>query len=74
MAVADKSKLETPLLDLLKLLEQLTLNAKDRIECYRELFEWEYIPEQIFNRIVENEKIGLILEIDNILDYYRGIN
>jgi hypothetical protein len=74
MALPDKDKIESPLTDLLKILDLLNTNAKDRIECYRELVDWEYIPEEIFKRMVENERLGLISEIDNILNYYRGIN
>lgn len=74
MAEVDKDAIETPLLDLTKLLKQVSEQAKDRLECYRELVDWEYIPEEIFNRMILNEKQGIIEEIENILDYYRGFN
>lgn len=74
MASVDKKKIESPLIDLLNVIEQMRAQAKDRIECYRELFEWEYIPEEIFERMIRNERLGLVKEIDGILDYYRGLN
>ncbi len=74
MAEADKDKIEDPRLDLAKLLEQTALAAKDRLECYRELVEWEYIPEEIFEKMIENERLGMVAYLDNVLAYYRGAN
>lgn len=73
MGQPDKKRIEQPLNDLVEVIQKLSESAKDRLEAYRELVEYEWITEEMFKRMIHNERLGLIEEIDNILDYYRGM-
>lgn len=77
LTMSAESDIKKPAEALLRLCEYLNLvstEAKSRIECYKELFEQEYIHDEMYERLVDNERLGLLAEIDNFINYYRSIN
>ena len=62
------------LLELCAYLDSVATHSKGRIEIYRELFDQEYLDIETYHRMISNEQLGLLAEIDNFIGYYRGLN
>jgi hypothetical protein len=59
--------------DLMKLADYLlseSTSLKDRIELYREFVENEWITIEHFNKLVLNERLGMLDALKNYVDLY----
>ena len=65
---------ETDLEKLCKYLTASASNSADRTQSLRDLAENEFIPEEMFHRFVESEKLYMLKEIQNYIDLYKGLN
>lgn len=70
----DYNKKVEHILSFLKLLQVYVANSSDRVETMIELVRDEFIPFEIYAKMVDNEMIGLIKDIEDSLGYYKGLN
>jgi len=74
MGESRKCTIDQELLKLCDYLAMVAAGSKDRIETYKELEENEYIPTEIYNRLMLNEKLGMLDELNNYIQMYGGRN
>jgi len=66
-------KIEEKLNNLCQMLTVLSANYIDRTQAHRELVENEWIHEDMFKKSLENDLRGIIMEIQDYIDFYRGM-
>lgn len=71
---AEHDKKVEHILSLLKMLQMFMANSSDRVETLIELVRDEFIPVDMYNKMVDNEMVGIIKDIEDALYFYKGLN